>query len=176
MIPMVPGFLWIGAITKPHGLKGHLSVQADPASGESFKPGARIYVRQDQDQTAFVISEAKARDNHFILRFSGVEDRQAAEALVGRSLYVREESLGKLPEGEYYWYQLIGLRVVSEEGRFLGCLEEVISTPAHDVWVARTPGKEYLIPAVAEVILSVDQGEGEIKVRALQGLWEVDGH
>jgi len=71
---------------------------------------------------------------------------------------------------------LSGLRVVSEEGRFLGCLEEVISTSAHDVWVARAPGKEYLIPAVAEVILSVDQREGEIKVRELPGLWEVDGH
>jgi 16S rRNA processing protein RimM len=173
---MESGFLWIGAITKPFGLRGHLKVQADPASGESFKPGSRIYVRLDKEQIDFVISEAKARDNHFILRFTGVEDRQAAEALVGKSLYVREESLGKLPEGEYYWHQMIGLRVFSEEGRFLGCLEEVISTPAHDVWVARDSGKEYLIPAVAEVILSVDQPEGEIRVRALQGLWEVDGH
>jgi 16S rRNA processing protein RimM len=173
---MESGFLWIGAIAKPFGLRGHLKIQADPASWESFKPGGRIYVRQDKEQIDFVISEAQARGNHFILRFSGVEDRQGAEALVGRSLYVREESLEKLPEGEYYWYQMIGLRVVSEEGRFLGCLEEVISTPAHDVWVARDSGKEYLIPAVAEVILSVDPREGEIKVRALQGLWEVDGH
>jgi 16S rRNA processing protein RimM len=173
---MGDGFLWIGAITKPFGLRGHLKVQADPGSGESFQPGGRIYARQDKEQAEFEIAEAQARDNHFILRFTGVEDRSGAEALVGRSLYVREESLGKLPEGEYYWYQLIGMRVVSEEGRFLGLLEEVISTPAHDVWVARAPGKEYLIPAVAEVILSLDQGKGEIKVRALQGLWEVDGY
>jgi 16S rRNA processing protein RimM len=175
---MGSGFIWIGAIAKPYGLRGHLKVQADRASGDSFKPGARIYVREDEDKEPidFVISEAKARDNHFILRFTGVEDRQGAEALVGKSLYVQEESLERLPEGEYYWYQMIGLRVVSEEGRFLGCLEEVISTPAHDVWVARAPGKEYLIPAVAEVILSVDQEHGEIKVRTLQGLWEVDGH
>ena len=78
----------------------------------------------------------------------GVGDRQGAEALVGRSLFVPEETLGQLPEGEYYWHQMIGLRVVSEEGRFLGRLEEVFSTPAHDIWVARTPEKEYLIPAV----------------------------
>jgi 16S rRNA processing protein RimM len=144
-------------------------VQADPASGESFKPGGRIYVREDQEQVDLVISEAKARDNHFILRFTGVEDRQGAEALVGRSLYVREESLGELPEGEYYWYQLIGLRVVSEEGRFLGCLEEVISTPAHDVWVAEGQKGIFNTGCLAEVILR-GSTEGEIKVRALQSL------
>ncbi|RPH87163.1 MAG: hypothetical protein EHM75_06210 [Desulfobacteraceae bacterium] len=99
LIPMGDGFLWIGAITKPYGLRGHLKVQADPGSGESFQPGGRIYARQDKEQTEFVISEAQARDNHFILRFAGVEDRSGAEALVGRSLYVREESLGTTPRG-----------------------------------------------------------------------------
>jgi 16S rRNA processing protein RimM len=173
---MESGYLWIGAITKPHGLRGHLIVQAEPDSGDSLKPGGRVVVGRDQNHEEFEISEAQARGRHFIVRFKGVEDREGAEALVGRALYVSEESLGQLPAGEYYWHQMIGLRVVSEEGRLLGCLEEVFSTPAHDVWVARAPGKEYLIPAVDEVILSVDPREGEVKVRTLPGLWEVDGH
>jgi 16S rRNA processing protein RimM len=173
---MESGYLWIGAITKPHGLRGHLIVQAEPDSGDSLKPGGRVVVGRDQNQEELEISEAQARGRHFIVRFKGVEDREGAEVLVGRSLYVPEESLGQLPEGEYYWHQMIGLRVVSEGGRFLGRLKEVFSTPAHDVWVARASGKEYLIPAVDEVILSVDPREGEIKVRTLPGLWEVDGH
>jgi 16S rRNA processing protein RimM len=173
---MVSGYLWIGAITRPHGLRGQVIVQAEPDSGDGLKPGGRVVVGRDQNQEEFEISEAQARGRHFIVRFKGVEDREGAEALVGRSLYVPAESLGPLPAGEYYWHQMIGLRVVSEEGQVLGRLEEVFSTPAHDIWVARSSGKEYLIPAVDEVILSVDPREGEIKVRTLPGLWEVDGH
>ena len=173
---MGSGYLWVGAITRPHGLRGQVIVQAEPDAGGILKPGGRVVVGGDQNQEEFEISGVQSRGRHFIVRFRGLADREGAEALVGRALYVPAESLGPLPAGEYYWHQMIGLRVVSEEGQALGRLEEVFSTPAHDIWVARASGKEYLIPAVDAVILSVDPREGEIMVRTLPGLWEVDGH
>ena len=126
------------------------------SSYESFSAGRRIYLDQDQEMKVLLISEVKFQAHSLLLRFQGVENRQQAEAISGYSLYLDVKDLQDLPEGEYYWYQLIGSRVYDDQDRFLGLLKEIFSTPAHDIWVIRDGKKELMLPAVEDFVISVD--------------------
>ena len=120
----------------------------------------------------WVISEAKVQAHSLLLKFQGLDDRQEAERLAGSFLYVEEKDLEALPEGEYYWYRLIGSRVYNDRDQFLGIMERIFTTPAHDIWVIRGRDREILFPAVEDCILSVDQTQREIRVRDLYDLAE----
>jgi 16S rRNA processing protein RimM len=157
--------LLIGKVTKPHGLRGHLKVHSYASSEESFFPGRQVYLGQGEEIKKWVISETKGQGHSVLLKLQGLENRQQAEEVVGYSMYLDEKELKVLPEGEYYWYQLIGCRVYNDQNRFLGLMEGIISTAAHDIWVVRDGEKETLLPAVEDFILSVNKVSGEIRVR-----------
>ncbi len=165
---MKSDFLLIGKVAKPHGLHGQVKVHSYASSPESFFVGRQIFLSQGEEMKGLLISEVKVQPQSLILRFQGLENRQQAEAISGSSLYLRERDLQTLPEGEYYWYQLIGCRVFNEQGIFLGVLEEIFSTAAHDIWVVRNRAKELLFPAVEDFVISVDLPSGEIRIRELE--------
>jgi 16S rRNA processing protein RimM len=108
----------------------------------------------------------------FILKLSGIEDRDAAAKLVRSSVWIPSEIMKKLPEGEYYWSEIIGLRVVTEEGQSLGRIESVFPTGGNDVYVCRSAEKEILLPAIGEVVRQIDTDRGIMVVRLLRGLAE----
>ncbi len=171
---MKAGFLLIGKVAKPHGLSGHMKVHSYAASPETFFAGRKVFLSRGEEVQEWVISEAKPQAHSLLLKFKGLEDRQQAERLIGFSLYIEEKDLQALPEGEYYWYQLIGSRVYTDGDQFLGVMESIFATSAHDIWVIRNREKEILFPAVEDVILSVDKTNKEIRVRDLYGLAESD--
>jgi 16S rRNA processing protein RimM len=160
-------FLLIGKVAKPHGLRGQVKVQSYASSFESFFAGRTLYLSQGEEMKPLLISEAKGQSQSLVIHFQGLDNRQQAEAICGSSLYLKEEDLQILPEGEYYWHQLIGSRVYNDQGTFLGFLEEIFSTAAHDIWVIRNASKELLFPAVEDFVISVDLACGEIRVRDL---------
>jgi 16S rRNA processing protein RimM len=107
---------------------------------------------------------------HFSLTIEGIEDRNAADALRGLSIFLPYDSLETLPEGEYYWEDLIGLAVVTEDGKPLGQIESIFPTGSNDVYVCKEGGREILLPAIAEVIRSVNIQAGTVVVRLLKGM------
>ncbi len=108
----------------------------------------------------------------FILKLGGIEDRDAAAKLRRSSVWMPSEKMQKLPEGEYYWREIIGLQVVTEEGRILGRIESVFPTGSNDVYVCRGAEKEILLPAIGEVVRKIDTDRGVMVVRLLKGLME----
>jgi 16S rRNA processing protein RimM len=171
---MEPDYVEIGKILKPHGLRGQVKVLSYAASIERFSKGKEIYLTREKGKHPFIVSEAKGSGNTFIIKLQGWDNRQAAEALTGSSLYVRKEALKELPKGEFYWIQLIGSRVFDEQSRCIGILEHIFSTPAHDIWVVKSGLKEFFVPAVEEYIASVNQDQKEIRLRAIHGLDQVN--
>jgi 16S rRNA processing protein RimM len=165
---MKSDFLLIGKVAKPHGLRGQVKVLSYASSNDFFFAGRKIYWGNGEEKTALVVSEAKVQPQSFLLHFQGLDTRQQAEAMSGSSLYLKTADLEPLPEGEYYWHQLIGSRVYNDQGRFVGLVEEIFSTAAHDVWVIRKETKEILVPAVEDFIVSVDLDQGEIRVRDIE--------
>lgn len=171
---MESGFLLIGEVAKPHGLRGQVKIQSYASSPESFSAGRKVLVGRGQALNELMIAETRVQARSLLLTFQGIESRQQAEGLVGQSIYLAKKDLKVLPEGEYYWFQLIGSRVITDEDRFLGVLEEIFSTAAHDIWVIREGRKEVLFPAVESFILSINETQKEIRVRYAPGLSEDD--
>jgi 16S rRNA processing protein RimM len=107
--------------------------------------------------------------------FEGVRDRTDAERLVQRDLVVPESDSPPLPAGSYWDHQLIGCEVLTESGRSLGEIGDVIHTPANDVWSAvDAGGVETLVPAIADVVASVDADAKRVVVREVPGLTAAD--
>ena len=104
------------------------------------------------------------------MHFEEVPDRTAAEALSGSYLFVPGASSPALPEGEFWPHQIVGAEVFTESGRSLGRVVEIVRTPANDVWVAGGDDGESLIPALRDLVLSVDVAAGRVVVREVPGL------
>ena len=148
-----PGFVAVGRVLAPHGLKGELKVQPLTDNPERFAPKSRVWA----DEQLVTIVASREAGGHLYVRLKGFPDRTSAERFRHALLQVPEESLPVLPEGEYYRFQLIGLQVFDREGAPLGTLEEVIETGANDVYRVRRPdGTDLLLPALDDVIVSVD--------------------
>ena len=103
-------------------------------------------------------------------RFEEVPDRTAADALSGSYLFVPGASSPTLSDGEFWPHQIVGAEVRTESGRSLGRIVEIVRTPANDVWVARGDEGESLIPALRDLVLSVDVAAGRVMVREVPGL------
>ncbi|MGC9023149.1 MAG: ribosome maturation factor RimM, partial [Dissulfurimicrobium sp.] len=104
------------------------------------------------------------------LGIEGIKDRGQAEGLVGLELFLEKVKLPKLPEGEYYWHEIIGLQVMTFDGGRLGVVSDIIETGANDVYVVKTSGKDVLIPAIKDVVKEIDLEAGIIKVALISGL------
>jgi 16S rRNA processing protein RimM len=158
----------VGRITKAHGLRGEVAVQVFSDNPDRFAEGAQVFL---EDGRALTVDGARWTGARLLVAFEGVSDRTGAEALRGRSLVVPRSMLPDLDEGEYWPHQLIGCEVVTEAGRSLGRVSDVIEHPANDLWAATDEaGVETLIPAIREVVVAVEPVAGRIVVRDLPGL------
>jgi 16S rRNA processing protein RimM len=123
---------------------------------------------------SLTVESVRQHGARLLVTFVGVIDRAAAEQLKGE-LTVPVSALPELPEGEYWPHQLEGCRVVTESGRALGALTEVIHNPANDLWVAiDETGEETLVPAIRQIVAEVDVDGRRIVVRDLPGLTAPD--
>jgi 16S rRNA processing protein RimM len=97
-----------------------------------------------------------------VIALEGVSDRGAAEALAGRYLEVESEPL---PEGRWYWHQLVGLEVADEQGRPMGSVVEVFRAGENEVYRIEGPQGELLLPALRDVVRAIDLERGRMTVR-----------
>ncbi len=109
------------------------------------------------------------------LRLAGIGDRAAAAGLEGRLVTVPASELPDLPQGEYYWYELVGCEVRLEEGTAIGEVREIWETGAHDVLVVQDArGRKHLIPTAREFVTDIDPAARTITVSARPGLVAAD--
>ncbi|MFB3738710.1 MAG: ribosome maturation factor RimM [Candidatus Velamenicoccus archaeovorus] len=163
----------VGRITGAHGVRGELSVLVLSEVEGRFAPGAVVHL---EDGRALTVSSSRPHRARLLVTFEEVPDRAAAQRLAGQVLFVPESTSPPLPEGSWWDHQLIGCVVRTEAGRALGVVREVIHTPANDVWsTVDDEGRETLVPALRDVIVSVDVHAGAIVVRAVPGLTVPEG-
>jgi 16S rRNA processing protein RimM len=147
------GFIAVGRVLAPFGLKGELRVQPLTDNPGRFAPKSRLWAG---DQKVTIIASREAQNAIFI-KLKGYADRTSVARFHHALLQVPESELPTLEEGEFYRYQLIGLTVVDRDGGVLGTLEEIIETGANDVYrVRRDDGTDLLLPALDDVVVQVD--------------------
>jgi 16S rRNA processing protein RimM len=169
------GFLPVGKIVGAHGVKGNLKIYSYAESVSVFKPGSSILVsRAGKIEKNYTIKWVKPHGKSILLSFKGIENRNAAEALIGSELFIDRTALPELEEGVYYWVDIIGLSVFTADNRYIGRVESIMATGSNDVFVVKDPKKENqnetLIPAIESVVLEIDFEHKRIRVNLPEGL------
>jgi 16S rRNA processing protein RimM len=165
--------LEIGRIVRSQGLTGRMKVLSYLESPEPLHDLSGLFVgRTVQEAVLIPLVAVRAGRNSFILQLQGIEDRDAVAGLVGCSVWIPSETMKKLPDGEYYWREIIGLQVLTEEDEILGRIEAVFPTGSNDVYVCRGGGREILLPAIGDVVRKIDTDRKVMVVRLLKGLSE----
>lgn len=162
----------VGRITGVHGVRGELKVA--PYGDLEEVEWETVHVVSGRFSSPFKVKRARPHKGHLIFELEGLTDRDSALALVGGEICIGRDSLPELPADEYYYRDLIGARVVTDDGRDLGRVKEIIPTGSNDVLVVQGGRGEVLIPAIESVILKVDAQEGLLTVRLLEGLLPED--
>ncbi|MDA8211105.1 MAG: ribosome maturation factor RimM [Clostridia bacterium] len=161
----------IGKIVNTHGIKGELRVVPLTDFPERFFKMKQVLVNNGGKLQTYRIQNVREYKNLLIIKFAEIDDMNAALLLKNAFLQVTGAELTKLPEHTYYIFQLEGLEVFTVDGGSLGKLHEVITTGANDVWAVRDEaGREILVPAIKQVIKSVDLDAGKVIVDLPEGL------
>jgi len=159
-----PVFLQVGVLRKTHGIRGDLVMDILTDFPERLVKGKRVFIGNDYKPAH--LARVRSINDKLLVSIVGYPTPEAAAALRNASVFVKAETLPELEEGSYYHHQLLGLRVVNESGAVLGTLAEILETGANEVYVVLDEaGKETLIPAVPEFVISVDLNDKLIRVR-----------
>ena len=163
--------LQVGVITSTHGVRGEVKVFPTTDDVKRFKRLKEVILDTGKEQMTLELEGVKFFKQFAILKFKGFDNINDIEKYKGKSLFVTRENAVKLKKDEYFIADLIGLKVLDEEEKKIGELKDVIETGANDVYViTMTDGRELLLPAIKQCVLSVDIEGGTIKVHILEGL------
>ncbi len=159
-----PVFLAVGRLRRPHGIHGEILMDVLTGFPQRLHKGKTVFAGENHEP--IIIDGIRGRNKEMILHFEGMQTSEEVGRLRNMIIYVKAADLPKLPEGEYYHHQLLGMSVVDEAGTPLGVLTDILETGANDVYVVKTPeDKELLLPVVDEVILEVNPEQRQMRVR-----------
>ena len=159
----------VAQIINTHGLKGECKlylVTDDPQ--HRFEKGRVLHLEDGRTLTVVRYREQKGFGYCY---FEGVDSIEKAEQLKTKNLFIAQEDLPELEEGQYYYHELMHCTVYNEEKEKLGEVVDILETGANDVWVVKRPGqKDALIPYIEDVVKAVDIETKQVTIQVLEGL------
>ena len=164
-------FLRVGVISSTHGIRGEVKVYPTTDDPERFLDLDEVILDTGREHKILEIEGVKFFKNQVILKFKGYHNINDIEKYLKKDLLVDREHAVELGENENFIADLIDMEVVTDEGKVLGTLTDVIETGANDVYAVKTPeGKEILLPAIRDCILDVNVDEKRMTVHVMEGL------
>ena len=164
----------IGKIQGTQGIKGQLRVIPFAGDASSISQLDSLCVKTPSGaMEEFSVVSARAHGKRVILTLRPFDNINQVLHLVGREIYADRVALPELPPDEFYWSDLLGLRVVTPDGEELGELVDIIETGSNDVYVVKKNGREVLVPALEDVVVSVDLAGGRMTVSLPEGLLDL---
>ena len=157
-------YIEAGRITNTHGIAGEVRIEVWLDSPQFMKRFKRIFI----DGAPVNVTSSKIHKDMLIAKLEGIDDVNSAMPLKGRTVFIDRKD-ARLPKGAYFVQDIIGARVVTEDGTDIGTLTDVMETPASPIYVV-SGETEHMIPAVPEFILSADADEGIITVHLIEGM------
>lgn len=168
--PAPESLVTVARVVRPHGLRGEVRARLETDFPDRFQGLREAYLVRAGRADPVEITGARRHGDGVLLTIRGIEDPAAAGRLRGAAIAVPREAAVGLDPGQFYVFEIIGLRVRAEDGGVLGTVVEVRRGPAHDVYVVRDEDGEVLLPAIREVVHAVDVAAGEMVVALPAGL------
>lgn len=164
-----PVFVLVGILRRPHGLKGEALVTIETDFPERLKKGVKLYL--GEEHTPITVRSQRNINEGLLLAFEELPERESLENIRNMPLFSRIEDSPTLPAGKFYRHQLMGMDVFTEDNQTLGKIVQVLDTTANDVYVVQpNEGKEILLPAIQDVIQTIDLDNKRMTVHLLPGL------
>lgn len=161
----------IGKAVKPFGVKGEVKIESLTDMPDRFKGLRRVVLVSPRgEELSCGVDGVRYAGETVLLRFAGYDTPEKARALNGWFIKVPREEAAPLPEGSYYWFEVIGMEVVSEGGETLGTVSDILETGSNDVYVVKQGRKELYLPATKEIIRQVDRAARRITIHIMDGL------
>ena len=165
---MLPEWNWtVGEVVGTFGIRGELKVRIESDFPDRFARLKRVCLRpKTGEPRLFAVEKTRLHKTQVLLKVEGVDRIEDAEAWRGALLQVKQEEAMPLPADSYYVKDLVGLEVVTKDGRVVGKIDRVLPNPGHDLWQVG----EALIPAVKQIVISVDQAAKRVIIDPPEGL------
>lgn len=167
-------FLRVGTIASTHGIRGEVKVFPTTDDVKRFKKLKHCFLDTGKERIPLEVESVKFFKQFAILKFKDCDNINDVEKYKGKDLLVDRANAVKLQKDEYFIADLIGLKVVTDEGNDFGTLKDVLQTGANDVYVIDgTDGKEYLFPVIRECVLDISLEKGIVTVHIMPGLLDL---
>jgi len=166
-----PSLISLGKIVKTQGTRGAFRVFPHGGDSENLDSLERVTLAAPGGrQWETRVTECRRKGSLFIFTVEGVDSIEDAEKLVGGEVLADESDLAPLEDGEFYWYEIVGMEVVTDEGRRLGVVDAIMPTGANDVLQVLDGKREILLPHIPDVVLAIDREARRVTVHLLPGL------
>jgi len=161
----------IGEIVKTRGLRGCMKVVSFVDTHDISAELKFVYIQNNSEQKKlYNLRKIDISGKFLFIELDSIDDVELAKTFVGCKVVIPGDMFKELPEGEYYWRDIIGLNVYTEEGKLLGQIESVFPTGSNDVYVCKGRDREILLPAIADVIKLIDIERKIMNVKLMEGL------
>ena len=159
-------FITIGQILNPSGFTGKLGVKIETDFPQRFAPHSKIYINRQP----MTIDSTEWHKGNLVIKLDAINSIEDAQKLRGQPVEIHHSRVYPLPEEQYYHYQIIGLQVRTTQGELLGNITEVLTGASNDNYVVHGARGEILIPAIEDVVKSIDLNKGCMTIEAIEGL------
>jgi len=159
-------FINIGQILSPWGTKGKLKVEVVTDFPQRFTPSSKVYINRQP----MTIDSTEWHKQQAIIKLNTIDSIEAAQRLQGQPIEIHHSQLYSLPPEQYYHFQIIGLEVWTTGGELLGNITEILTADSNDNYVVHGTKGEILIPAIDDVVKSIDLNQGRLVIEPIEGL------
>ncbi|WP_409280720.1 ribosome maturation factor RimM [Pseudomonas defluvii] len=164
----------VGKIFSVHGVRGEVKVYSFTDPIENLLSYRNWTLRRDGSVKQVELVSGRSNQKDLVAKLKGLDDRDEARLLSGYEICISRSLLPNLTNGEYYWYQLVGLKVIDQLGQLFGKIDHLLETGANDVMVVKPcagslDDRERLLPYTEQCVLAIDLGAGEMRVD-----WDAD--
>ncbi|WP_068827997.1 ribosome maturation factor RimM [Pseudomonas sp. BMS12] len=172
--PAADDLVVLGKITSVHGVRGEVKVYSFTDPIDNLLDYQRWTLKRDAEVRQMELVSGRLQGKVLVAKLKGLDDREVARTYAGFEICVPREQLPDLEDGEFYWYQLVGLKVIDMQGQLLGRLDHLLETGANDVMVVKPcagslDDRERLLPYTEQCVQGIDLAAGEMRVD-----WDAD--
>jgi 16S rRNA processing protein RimM len=164
----------VGVVAGTHGIRGELKIVSRTGfPAERFAEGSELtLVSPDGGQTVPVrVASARPHKNVYLVKFAGFDSINDVEKFRGWMVKIRRDQLMETGENEFYFHEIIGCAVETEDGETIGTVTDILQPGANDVWVVERKGKPPVyLPYIEDVVIRVEPERRRIVIRLMEGL------